>query len=138
MSPTDVRRIVNRRRQTMTTATVASRLVQLCNAGKGEQAMKDLYAKDIVSIEAQGTPEMPARMQGIDAVQKKGEWWASNNTVHGMKAVGPFIGNKADQFAVMFEMEITPKGGARTKMTEVGLYTVKNDKIVEEAFTYSA
>jgi hypothetical protein len=122
----------------MTTATVASKLVQLCNAGKGEQALKDLYSKELVSIAAQGTPEMPARMQGIAAVQKKGEWWGSNNTVHGMKATGPFLGNRDDQFAVMFEMDITPKGGSRTKMTEVGLYTVKNDKIVEESFMYSA
>src|SRR5262245_54394903 len=109
----------------MTTETVAKRLVDLCNSGKGDQAVKELYSKDIVSIEASGTPEMPARMQGIDAVEKKGEWWFANHDVHGMKATGPFLGNRDDQFAVMFEMDITPKGGKRTQMTEVGLYTVK-------------
>jgi len=122
----------------MSTETIAKRLVQLCNTGHSEQAVKELYAKDIVSIEASGTPEMPARMQGIAAIEKKGEWWASHNEVHGMKASGPFLGNRDDQFAVMFSMDITPQGGKRTQMNEVGLYTVRNDKIVEEAFMYSA
>jgi hypothetical protein len=122
----------------MTTQTVAKRLVQLCNAGDSEKAVDELYAKDIVSIEANGTPEMPARMQGIEAVRKKGEWWYANHEVHGMTAAGPFIGNKADQFAVSFDIDLTPKGGQRTRMNEIGLYTVSGDKIVEEAFLYSA
>ncbi len=121
----------------MSTETVAKRLVALCNAGEGEKAVAELYGKDIVSIEGSGTPEMPARMQGIEAIKQKGEWWNANNEVHGMKATGPFIGNRDDQFAVQFDMDITPKGGARMKMSEVALYTVRNDKIVEEAFLYS-
>jgi hypothetical protein len=121
----------------MTTEAVAKRLVELCNAGQGDKAVKELYAEDIVSIEASGTPEMPARMQGIAAVEQKGAWWFANNEVHGMAVAGPFIGNRNDQFAVKFDMDITPKGGARTKMSEIALYTVRNDKIVEEAFLYS-
>ena len=122
----------------MSTETVAKRLVTLCNSGQGEKAVTELYAKDIVSIEANGTPEMPARMQGIEAIQQKSAWWSANNEVHGMKATGPFIGNRDDQFAVKFDMDITPKGGTRMQMAEVALYTVRNDKIVEEAFLYSA
>jgi hypothetical protein len=122
----------------MSTETVAKRLVALCNSGEGEKAVTELYGKDIVSIEASGTPEMPARMQGIEAIKQKGEWWFANHEVHGMKATGPFIGNRDDQFAVKFDMDITPKGGARMQMSEVALYTVRNDKIVEEAFLYSA
>ena len=122
----------------MTTQAIAKRLVQLCNSGKSEQAVDELYSADIVSIEAQGTPEAPARIHGIKAVREKGEWWNANNEVHGMTAAGPFIGDRADQFAVSFDIDMTPKGGARTRMTEVGLYTVRGDKIVEEAFLYSA
>jgi hypothetical protein len=121
----------------MTTEAVAKRLVELCNAGQGDKAVKELYAKDIVSIEANGTPEMPARIQGIAAVEEKSAWWSANNDMHSMSAAGPFIGNRNDQFAVKFDMEITPKGGARMKMSEIALYTVRNDKIVEEAFLYS-
>jgi hypothetical protein len=121
----------------MTTEAVAKRLVELCQAGQGDKAVKELYAKDIVSIEANGTPEMPARMQGIAAIEQKSAWWVANHDVHSMAATGPFIGNRNDQFAVKFDMDITPKGGARTQMSEIALYTVRNDKIVEEAFLYS-
>jgi hypothetical protein len=121
----------------MSTETVAKRLVALCNSGQGEQAVTELYAKDIVSIEASGSPEVPARVQGIEAVEQKGAWWFANHDVHGMTATGPFIGNRPDQFAVKFDMDITPKGGTRMQMAEVALYTVRNDKIVEEAFLYS-
>jgi hypothetical protein len=31
-------------------------------------------------------------------------------------------------------MDVTPKGGQRMNLDEVGLYTVKNGKIVEESF----
>jgi predicted ester cyclase len=122
----------------MTTQTVAKRLVQLCNSAQSEQAVDELYASDIVTIEASGTPEMPARMHGIEAVRKKGEWWNANHEVHSMTAAGPFIGNRADQFAVSFDIDLTPKGGQRTRMSEIALYTVRGDKIVEEAFLYSA
>ncbi|HEY6599890.1 MAG TPA: SnoaL-like domain-containing protein, partial [Pseudomonadales bacterium] len=76
----------------MTTQTIAKRLVELCNSGQSEQAVDELYAANIVSIEANGTDEMPARIQGLDAIRKKGEWWYANNEVHGMTASGPFIG----------------------------------------------
>ncbi len=122
----------------MSIETVATRLVALCNAGQSEKAMTELYGKDIVSIEGSGTPEMPARIEGIAAVEQKGAWWFANHEVHGMTAVGPFIGNRSDQFAVKFDMDITPKGGERMQMSEVALYTVRNDKIVEEAFLYLA
>ena len=117
---------------------IAKRLVQLCNLGKAEEAADELYAPHIVSIEAQGTPQMPARIEGMDAVRKKGEWWVANHEVHAMSAEGPFIGNREDQFAVKFAMDLTPKGGVRTSMTEIGLYTVKGGKIVQEEFLYSA
>ena len=33
-------------------------------------------------------------------------------------------------------MDMTPKDGERTQMTEVGLYTLKNDKIAQEEYLY--
>ena len=122
----------------MSVQTVGKRLVELCNAGDPDRAVKELYAKDIVSIEANGTSDMPARIQGLAAVEKKSEWWNANHDVHRMSAEGPFIGNRPDQFAVRFEIDLTPKGGARTKMVEVGLYTVRGDRIAEEMFLYAA
>jgi hypothetical protein len=73
---------------------IGTKLVELCNAGESEKAVDELYSNDIVSIEGQGSEEMPARMEGIDAIRKKGEWWFANHEVHGMKAAGPFCGHK--------------------------------------------
>lgn len=117
---------------------VGQKMVELVNQGrKGEQAfVRDYYADDIVSIEGQGSEAMPARIEGIDAVHGKHDWWYANNTVHGTAAEGPFVGHRDDQFVVRFTMDITPAGGERSQMAEVGLFTVKNDKIVQEEYLY--
>jgi hypothetical protein len=113
------------------------KLVELCNADKGMEAVDTLYDEKIVSIEGQGTPEMPARMEGIEAVRGKSRWWYDNHEVHASKAVGPFCGHRQDQFAVLFETDVTNKpSGQRSQMTEVGLYTVKGGKVVQEEFLY--
>ena len=115
---------------------IGQQLVGLCKEGKFEEAMEALYAPTIVSIEGQGSDEMPARIEGIDAVRKKGEWWYSNNEVHGTETMGPYIGHRADQFIVHFDMDITPKDGERMHLKEVGLYTVADGKVVQEEFLY--
>lgn len=122
----------------MGAAEVGKKMVELVNQGRaGEQSfVSDYYADNIVSIEGQGSEDMPARMEGIDAIRAKHEWWYANNEVHGTSAEGPFVGNRDDQFAVRFTLDATPKGGERNQMTEVGLFTVKDDKIVQEEYLY--
>ena len=41
---------------------------------------------------------------------------------------------QGDQFAVRFKLDVTPKGQKRIHLDEVGLYTVRNGRIVEESF----
>lgn len=114
------------------------RLVELCNAGKDREAVETLYDEKIVSIEGQGTPETPARMEGIDAIRAKHDWWYDNHEVHGSKAAGPYCGHRDDQFAVLFEMDVTNRpSGQRRQVSEVALYTVKGGKVVQEEFLYS-
>jgi hypothetical protein len=109
----------------------------MCNQGKAEEAVEALYGKDIVSIEAQGSDQMPARMEGIDAIRGKGEWWFANHDIHSFVATGPFVGHRDDQFVVHFDLDVTPKAdGKRMKMSEVGIYTIKNGKVVQEEFLY--
>ncbi len=45
----------------MDTKQVGEKLVSLCRVGKNLDAVESLYSKDIVSVEAQGSPEMPAQ-----------------------------------------------------------------------------
>jgi len=123
----------------MDTKQVGEKLVSLCKKGRNLDAIESLYSPDIVSIEAMGSPEVPAEMRGIEKIRGKNKWWMENNEVHSSKVDGPFPHN--DRFAVKFSYEITPKTGPmkgkRVGMDEVGIYTVKNGKIVREEFFYS-
>ncbi len=61
---------------------------------------------------------------------------AAANTIHGEKVRGPYF-NGPGEFAVHFTFEVTPKAtGKRVTLEEVGVYTVKGDKITREQFFY--
>ncbi len=120
----------------MTVHEVATHLVKLCREGKFEQATKDLYSQDIVSVEAFDMPPMPRETKGLDAVLKKGQWWVENHTIHEAKVGNPFV--SAEKFAVEFAMDVTFKPtNKRNKMVEVAVYTVAGGKIVHEEFLYA-
>jgi hypothetical protein len=116
----------------MNTQEIAKSFTDLCKAGKFEEAGSKFWSDDVVSIEPM-TGDM-ARLQGRKAVEGKGKWWADNHDLHSVKIDGPFL--NGDEFTVGFEMDVTPKGKARMKMREIGLYKVKNGKVVEEKFYF--
>ncbi len=117
--------------------SIGKRLVALCQEGKGMEAVELLYDEKIVSIEAESTEALPARMEGMEAVQGKNAWWYDNHEIHDSSAAGPFCGYRDDQFAAHFEMDVTFKPtGERSKLVEMALYTVANGKIVQEEFWY--
>lgn len=53
---------------------VGKRLVELCREGKFMEAINELYSPHIVSVEAASGPNMPARMEGIEAIKGKAAW----------------------------------------------------------------
>lgn len=118
---------------------VGKKLVEMCQKGDFMGAINSLYADDIVSVEAMAGPNMPARIQGIDAVRGKGEWWMANHDVHGCEVIGPFP--HGDRFIVRFVMDVTakvgPMAGRRMKHDEAALYTVTDGKITQEEFFYA-
>ncbi len=122
----------------MGTMEIGKKLVALCQQGNSREALDTLYDKDVESIEAMDMPGMPAKMQGVDALKKKSDWWVANNDVHGGSSRGPFP--NGDRFAVIYTFDVTPKSGPRAgqraEMEEVGLYTVRGGKIVKEEFFY--
>ncbi|MCB1056541.1 MAG: nuclear transport factor 2 family protein [Acidobacteria bacterium] len=122
----------------METLEIGKSLVDLCNQGQFDQAVESHYDDDIVSIEGAGGPSGDQRVEGLDAVRAKGKWWSENHEVHAFEAYGPFTAQGDDRFAVYFSLEVTPKAtGQRMAMTEVGLYQVRDGKIVEERFFYN-
>ncbi len=116
----------------MATQDVAKSFTELCRAGKFDQAGHKFWSDEIVSIEPM-TGDM-ARLEGRKAVENKGKWWAENHEVHAVKIDGPFL--NGDEFTLRFEMDVTPKGKSRMTMIEIGLYKVKNGKVIEEKFFF--
>ncbi len=120
----------------MSTIEVAKRYVELVSENKNEECLSELFAKDAVSVEAGAPPGQDRAARGLDAIRAKSKWWADNHTVHSAAVDGPYPHD--DRFAVRFSYEITFKPeNRRFKMNEVGLFTVKDDKIVKEEFFYS-
>jgi SnoaL-like protein len=117
----------------MSVRTVANEFVELCKKGKNFDVMRTMYAADIVSVEGDG-----AETAGQGPVIHKSEVWVSDKTFHGETVAGPFYnGANPDQFVVYFTLDITPKAtGKRITLEEVGVYTVKGDKITREQFFY--
>jgi hypothetical protein len=116
-----------------TTEEVAKKLVGYCTNGQWMKAVDNLYAKDIVSVEAHEMGSMPAEMRGIDQVRGKTEWWEKNMQVHSAKVAGPFVAR--DSFVVQFDVDVTDKASKkRMQMSEVGIYTVKDGKVAREEF----
>lgn len=119
----------------MSVNEIGKKLVALCQQGKNMEAIETLYDQNVVSVEAMSAPGMDQTIKGLDAVLGKNKWWSQNHEVHSGEAAGPFP--HGDRFAVMFNYDVTNKpSGRRMQMQEMGLYTVKDDKIVKEEFFY--
>jgi ketosteroid isomerase-like protein len=118
---------------------VGKELADLCRQGKSMEAIETLYSPDIVSIEAETQGTMPARIEGVDAVRGKAEWWEKNHEVHDATVEGPWP--HGDRFIVRFKFDVTAKGGPmagkRMTLDETALYTVADGKVVQEEFFYS-
>ena len=120
----------------MNTETIAKRLVELCREGKYEDAQRELYADDAVSIEPDGLPPGAlGNAQGLAAIYEKGrQFSAMVEAVHGGSVSEPVIAD--NWFSIALAMDVTMKGRGRMNMSEIGVYRVRNGKIVHEQFFY--
>jgi len=117
----------------MNTQEVANKVVELTRKQAWKEAIDTLYSKDIVSVEARAMESGSPESRGIDAVRAKTDWWVNNMQVHSAKVSGPFVAH--DRFVVQYDMDVTDKNSKkRMQLSEVGVYTVKDGKIVREEF----
>jgi len=118
----------------MKTEEIAKNLVAWCNSGQEARCYEELYSPNIVSIEAdKSSPN--AISNGMEEVAKKGEWWKENFEVHSVKTSEPIVAD--GWFTVRHTMDTTHKpSGQRSTMAELGVYQVKEGKIVQEQFFY--
>ena len=117
----------------MTTKEVAKRVVELVRKQAWYEALDTLYDDNIVSVEAfsmgGGSPET----RGKEGVRGKIDWWVKAMEVHSFNASEPFVAH--DRFVVQYDADVTDKESKqRRKLSEVGVYTVKDGKIVREEF----
>jgi ketosteroid isomerase-like protein len=120
----------------MTTREIADQLVKFCSQGKFHDAMKALYAPNIVSVEAGAPPGQSREAKGFEAVMAKGEWWTANHEVHSSTVEGPIVAGS--HFAVVFKLDVTFKPESkRFQMEEIAVYKVDGGKIVYEEFFYN-
>jgi ketosteroid isomerase-like protein len=117
----------------MNTEEVAKKVVELCRKQAWKEAVDTLYANNIVSVEARTMDGSSPETRGIEGVHKKVEWWTNNMEVHSFKVSGPFVAH--DRFVVQYDVDVTDKESKkRFQMSEVGVYSVKDGKIVREEF----
>src|SRR2546428_216043 len=118
----------------MTSKDIGQQLVDLCKAGNNLDAIKSLYADNIVSMEAGAPPGQSVETNGLAACLARSKQFAETTEIHSRNVEGPFP--HGDRFAVIFDMDLT-RDKRRFQMKEIALYTVKGDKIVREEFFYS-
>jgi len=117
----------------MTTKEVASRLAELCRQGKWEQAQKELFAQDAVSIEPHASPAFEKETKGLNAIFEKGRKFESmTQELHRIEISEPVVAGNA--LAFKLTMDITMKERPRETWEEVCVYQVKDGKIVSEQF----
>lgn len=110
---------------------LGKQLVSAYNRGKWDVTDK-LWSPKIISIEGAGMA-----WHGKANVLAKNNGWYKTNIVRGALAEGPYVGSTG--FAVKFRVDVEDKSTKRrTIMEEVGVYTVKNGKIVQEEFMYGS
>lgn len=117
----------------MNTEEVAQKVVELVRKQAWYEALDELYDQNIVSVEASGMGGESPEKRGADQVRGKIDWWVNAMEVHSFKANGPFVAH--DRFVVQYDVDVTDKNSKkRMQLSEVGVYTVKNGKIVREEF----
>jgi hypothetical protein len=116
-------------------AEIGGAVVEAFNEHRPDlELWKQYWADDVESVEGMG---VSLAWHGRDAMQAKGEAWMAEHNVHSASAEGPYVG--ATGFAIRFRMDVEEKStGNRVLMEEVGVYTVKNGKVVREEFMYGS
>src|SRR4249919_2351620 len=117
----------------MNTEEVAKKVVELTRKLAWQEAVESLYGKDVVSVESRPDESGSPEKRGIDAIRGKVDWWMSAMETHSVKVHGPFVAH--DRFVVQYDIDVTDKNSKnRMQISEVGVYTVKDGKIVREEF----
>ena len=125
---------VSAKKVIMTTQQVADTLVQLCRAGKVEEAKVQLFTEETLSIEPR-EGLLPMQVKGLTAIQQKAELFIAHvEQFYGDTLTDPYIAG--DYFSIGWTSDLQMKGQERQTNHEICLYKVKDGKIISEEFFY--
>jgi ketosteroid isomerase-like protein len=114
----------------MTIKQIATRMIALCAKKKFKEARYELYADDAVCFEADNK-----KLKGLKALDRKHEvWMGSMEKIHGLKISKPLI--NGNFFSIAYTWDVTYKGQERGGWKEIGVYEVKDGKVVLEKYFY--
>jgi hypothetical protein len=122
--------------KTMKTTDIAKRLVDYCRKAEWENAQKELYSKDAVSIEQEATPAFEKETRGLKAILEKGKKY---DTMVEKVAQGhrlPIHWSAGDSFAFVLGLDVTMKGQERMNSPELCVYHVERWKDRVRAILY--
>jgi hypothetical protein len=119
----------------MTTQQVAKRYYELIQQHQYEQIQHELYSANVVSIEPENDTNLPLVVEGLEALRRKeGVFYAHVEEMHGGYMSEPVVSSFF--FSMMTGMDVTMKGKQRRLKDQIGVFEVRNGKIVKEQFFY--
>jgi hypothetical protein len=121
----------------MTTQEVATSYQELMTQRRFIEIQDTLYDKDVVSQEPEKAASMgmPILTNGREAIKAKGiARRAAIETMHSYSCSEPIVA--AEFFSVALKQDVTFKGRPRITLEEIGVFHVKDGKVVKEQFFY--
>ena len=121
----------------MTTQEIAVRYHELASQRKFIEIQENLYHEDVVCQESEKAESMGLAIftNGREAVKAKGTARrATIEAVHSYTCSEPLVAGEF--FSVVLKQEVTFKGKPRISLEEIGVFHVKDGKIVKEQFFF--
>ena len=121
----------------MTTQEIATRYQEMMNQRKFIEIQDTLYHEDVVCQEPEKAASMgmPVFTNGREAVKAKGvARRAMIETSHSYTCSEPIVAGEF--FSVVLKQEVTFKGKPRITLEEIGVFHVRDGKVVKEQFFY--
>ena len=121
----------------MTTQEAAARYHELASQRKIAEIHDNLYDEQVVSQEPEKAASrgLAVLTHGLEAIKAKGNARrATIEALHSYSCSEPIVAGEF--FSVVLKQEVTFKGQPRIALEEIGVFQVKDGKIVKEQFFY--
>ena len=117
----------------LTTSDIARQLVAFCRAGQFIEAQTELMAPDCRQVEPDHA-DAPS-VNGLQAIlAKEKAFQAAIDTMHGIIISEPVVAGNFFGISMHFDMTLHHRG--RIQLNELGVYEVRDGKIIWEQFFY--